>query len=250
MHVALVGAFPFPYPQGSQVFFAEQACGLQTAGARVTLICYGRGMGAPPADLTLVRAPLAPRKLTSGPSPGKPLADGALAAALWATHRRTPFDAVLAHNSEAALAALLVRPLLRCPVVYVAHTVLVHELETYAPPRFAPLLRGLGARIDRYVARRADAVIALASAGERELARHARGPVLRIPPCLAPAAAPAPAAQRASSVTPAPKVSRRTSSASITCSVRSGAGAAPAPCVATTTGAAISRAAAASVARS
>ena len=194
MHVALVGAFPFPYPQGSQVFFAEQACGLQTAGARVTLICYGRGMGAPPADLTLVRAPLAPRKLTSGPSPGKPLADGALAAALWATHRRTPIDAVLAHNSEAALAALLVRPLLRCPVVYVAHTVLVHELETYAPPRFAPLLRGLGARIDRYVARRADAVIALASAGERELARHARGPVLRIPPCLAPAAAPAPAA--------------------------------------------------------
>ncbi|MCX5739764.1 MAG: glycosyltransferase family 4 protein, partial [Proteobacteria bacterium] len=194
MHVALVGAFPFPYPQGSQVFFAEQARALQAAGVRVTLVCYGRCAGAMPADLALVRAPFAPRKLASGPSPAKPLADLALAASLLAAHRRTPFDAVLAHNSEAALAALLVRPLLQRPVAYVAHTILKHELATYAPPRFAPALRWLGAHIDRHVARRADAVIALARAGERELSQHARGPVVRIPPGLAPQIAPAPEA--------------------------------------------------------
>jgi glycosyltransferase involved in cell wall biosynthesis len=105
---------------------------------------------------------------------------------------------VLAHNAEAALAALLVRPLLQRPVAYVAHTILVHELATYAPPRFAPALRWLGARIDRHVARRADAVIALARAGERELSQHARGPVVRIPPGLAPQIAPAPEAIAAS----------------------------------------------------
>jgi len=198
VHVALVGAFPFPYPQGSQVFFAEQASALQAAGARVTLVCYGRGAGAVSPDLTLVRAPFAPRKLASGPSPGKPLADLALAASLLGAHRRTPFDAVLAHNSEAALASLLVRPLLQRPVAYVAHTILAHELETYAAPRFAPILRRIGARIDRHVARRADAVIALARAGERALSQHARGPVLRIPPGLAPHVAPAPAAIAAS----------------------------------------------------
>ncbi len=194
MHVALVGAFPFPYPQGSQVFFAEQARALQAAGVRVTLVCYGRGAGAMPADLALVRAPFAPRKLASGPSPAKPLADLALAASLLVAHRRTPFDAVLAHNSEAALASLLVRSLLQRPVAYVAHTILVHELATYAPPRFAPALRWLGACIDRHVARRADAVIALASAGERELSQYARGPVVRIPPGLAPRLAPTTAA--------------------------------------------------------
>jgi glycosyltransferase involved in cell wall biosynthesis len=198
VHVALVGAFPFPHPQGSQVFFAEQARALQVAGARVTLVCYGRGAGAVPADLVLVRAPFAPRKLASGPSPAKPLADLAVAASLLAAHRRTPFDAVLAHNAEAALAALWVRPLMQRPVAYVAHTILTHELATYAPRHFAPALRWLGARIDRHVARRADAVITLARAGERALSQHARGPVLRIPPGLTPHRAPTPVAIAAS----------------------------------------------------
>jgi glycosyltransferase involved in cell wall biosynthesis len=192
VHLALVGAFPFPYPQGSQVFFANQARALQAAGARVTLVCYGHGEGTAPGDLTLVRAPFAPRKLASGPSPAKPIADLALAATLARAHRRTPFDAVLAHNAEAALAALLARVAMRRPVVYVAHTVLAFELETYAPPRFASALRRIGAAIDRAVVRRADAVIALARAGERALAPHARGPVRRIPPALTPKPVPAP----------------------------------------------------------
>ncbi len=194
MHLALLGAFPFPYPQGSQVFFAEQARALQAAGARVTLLCYGRGEGPLPCDLEVVRAPLAPRKLVSGPSPAKPVADLALAATLMRAHRRAPFDAVIAHNAEAALAALLARTAMRRPVVYVAHTILAFELETYAPARFAPALRRVGAAIDRAVARRADAVIALARAGERALAPHARGPVRSIPPALAPGPPPAPEA--------------------------------------------------------
>lgn len=192
LHLALVGAFPFPFPQGSQVYFAEQARALVAAGARVTLICYGTGEGAAPADLPLVRAPFAPHRLDSGPSLGKPLADLALAATLVRTHRRDAFDAVLAHNAEAALAALLARRTTRIPVVYVAHTVLRHELETYAGARCAPPLRALGGGIDRFVARRADAVIALSRAGERELAPHARGPCVLVPPALAPRPAPSP----------------------------------------------------------
>lgn len=191
MHLALVGAFPFPFPQGSQVYFAEQARSLAGAGVRVTLICYGTGEGTAPADLRLVRAALAPRKLHSGPGIGKPLADLALAAAITRAHRRDAFDAVLAHNAEAAVAALLARKTTRVPVVYVAHTVLRHELETYASPRFAPLLRGIGTRVDRFVAHRADAIVALSRAAEHELSAYARCDVVRIPPGLAPAASPA-----------------------------------------------------------
>lgn len=194
MHLALAGAFPFPFPQGSQVYFAEQARALAAAGVRVTLVCYGSGEGAAPPDLPLVRAPFAPRRLHSGPSAGKPFADLALAATLVRAHRRDPFDAVLAHNAEAALAALLARRATRVPVVYVAHTVLRHELETYASARFAAPLRGFGAGVDRFAARRADAVIALSRAGERALAAHARGPCVLVPPALAPA--PPPEAER------------------------------------------------------
>ena len=192
MHLALVGAFPFPFPQGSQVFFTEQARSLQAAGARVTGVCYGRGVGAAPADLPLVRTRFAPRKLLSGPSLAKPFADAALAAAIVRAHRRDPLDAVLAHNAEAALAAFLARSRVRRPVVYVAHTILAEELATYAAPRWEPALSALGARIDAFIARRADAIVALSRAGEAALAPHARGPVVRIPPGLAPGSSPAP----------------------------------------------------------
>lgn len=186
MRIASLGAFPFPFPQGSQVFFAEQARALAKVGAQVTLVCYGAGEGDPPTDLPLVRSRIAPAKLLSGPSLAKPAADASLAAALLAEHRREPFDAVLAHNAEAALAALLVRPAMRRPIVYVAHTVLAHELASYAMPRWKTALDTIGARIDAFAARRADAVVALSRKGESALARHARGPVIRIPPGLAP----------------------------------------------------------------
>jgi phosphatidylinositol alpha-mannosyltransferase len=191
VRVAQVGAFPFPFPQGSQVFFAEQARALAAAGASVTLICYGAGEGAPLADLPLVRSRLAPRRLLSGPSLGKPVADAALAAALVAAHRRGRFDAVLAHNAEAALAALAAAPWMRRPIAYVAHTVLASELATYAP-RWTRSLAALGARIDAFVARRVDAVVALSHAGASALGAAARGPVVRIPPALAPSSPPTP----------------------------------------------------------
>jgi len=195
VRIASVGAFPFPLPQGSQVYFAEQAAALRAAGAEPVLLAYGRGAGAPPAAagaLPVVRVPavLSPARLASGASPRKPIADLALAALLVREQRRRGFDAVLAHNAEAALVALAVRPLVRRPVVYVAHTLWRHELASYAPARAAarlaaPLAR-LGAGIDALVAGHADAVIALAPAGAAALAPHARGPVAVLPPALAP----------------------------------------------------------------
>jgi len=199
VRLALVGAFPFPLPQGSQVYFAEQAGALRAAGAEVVLVTYGRGAGAPPvaaAELPVVRVPraLTPHRLASGASPAKPVADAALAAALCRAHRRHRFDAVLAHNAEAALAALAVRRWLRRPVVYVAHTLWAHELPSWTPG-LGPLgarLGPLGAFLDARLARHADGVLAVSEAGARALAPHARGPLAAIPPGLAPGPDPDP----------------------------------------------------------
>lgn len=203
VRIAIVGAFPFPLPQGSQVYCAEQARALQAAGAEVELLVYGSGAGALPAaarGLAITRVPraLSPRRLGSGPHAAKPLADLVLAAILLRAHRRRRFDAVLAHNAEAALAALAVRPLLRRPVAYVAHTLWRHELASHAPgplaTRLAVPLAELGAGLDALVARRCDAVLALAPAAGRALAPHAHGPLAVIPPMLEPAPDPAPRA--------------------------------------------------------
>lgn len=93
MRLLLVGAFPFPHEQGSQVYFQEQALALHAAGAEVHLLTYGPGRSAAArspdrtdslADLpqTTLPAWTTPRTRRSGPNLGKPLADLALTFAL------------------------------------------------------------------------------------------------------------------------------------------------------------------------
>jgi len=182
----VVAALPFPVPQGSQVYVREQVLALGRAGATTTLLCYGRGAGSTPEGIECLRVPrvLSPRRTAAGPSLVKPLADAALAALLVSAHRRLRFDAVLAHNAEAALAALAARRFTRVPVVYVAHTLWAFELGCYAPPALARPAGSLGERIDGALAARADAVLALSDAAARRLAPFARGPVCVIPPGL------------------------------------------------------------------
>jgi glycosyltransferase involved in cell wall biosynthesis len=195
LRLASIGAFAFPLPQGSQLYARDQALALRAAGSEVTLFCHGAGSGPEPAGLPLVRVPraLAPRRLRSGPSPAKPLADAALAAMLVRAQRARRFDLAIAHNAEAALAALCARAATGLPVLYVAHTLLGVELASYAPAPARPALDRLGRWLDRTVAARADGVLALCSHAAKELGREARGPLAVIPPGLD--AAPPPAAE-------------------------------------------------------
>jgi glycosyltransferase involved in cell wall biosynthesis len=193
--LALVGAFPFPLTQGSQLYARDQALALRAAGADVTLFCYGSGSGEDPAGLPLVRIPraLTPRRLGAGPSPGKPLADAALAAALVRAQRARRFDLAIAHNAEGALAALCARAATGLPVLYVAHTLLGLELASYAPAPLRRTLDRVGRWLDRSLAARADGVLALSPEAAKQLGRDARGPLAVIPPGCDPGPAPAPA---------------------------------------------------------
>jgi glycosyltransferase involved in cell wall biosynthesis len=190
--IAVLGAFPFPLPQGSQVFVRDQLRALRAAGVETTLVCYGSGVGDAPNDLHVVRVPriLSPRALRAGPSLGKPLADAALARVFARAHRSHRFQAVLAHNAEAALAALAARRSTGVPVVYVAHTLLGRELDAYGPRALGFLSRRVGALLDRGIAAAVDGIAALSSQAVQDLARYTRAPIERIPPGHEPAPAP------------------------------------------------------------
>ena len=113
MRLLLVGAFAYPHVQGSQVYLQEQAIALRAAGAEVVLLTYGPGRAgrggepdspARPATTGAGTGALGgdperrralegfeshappgwsvPRSGRSGPRPGKPFADLALALAL------------------------------------------------------------------------------------------------------------------------------------------------------------------------
>jgi len=188
VRLALLGAFPFPYPQGSQVYFTEQARALAAAGAEPSLLTYASGLGESPPDLQVLRPPRwsAPTGMRSGPHPGKPVADASLLARYLSAHREHQFDAALAHNAEAALIALAARPVVRVPVIYCAHTILRFELSAYAAPRFGRGLSRIGAAIDRTIAGRSDGIIALSEDARGLLRRDARGPIRVLPPGLEP----------------------------------------------------------------
>ncbi|MCH2172615.1 glycosyltransferase [Myxococcota bacterium] len=193
-HIALVGAFPFPLSQGSQIFARDQALALRAAGARITVLCYGSGE-AGTVDLSVLRTSprSAPRALQSGPALAKPLADAALLRLLISSHRRLRFDAILAHNAEAACVGLAARPWIRVPVIYVAHTLLGQELSRYAKrasQRTACWLDGAGHRIDAWLARHADQVITLDEIPRRRLSAHAHGEVSVVPPGFTPGPTP------------------------------------------------------------
>ncbi len=203
MRIALLAAFPFPLPQGSQVYVAEQARALARSGVDVTLLCYGHGLrdeaalaalradgvSLSPAPASLSRTPL-----RAGPSLRKPVADAALLATLLAAQRWRPFEAILAHNGEAACIALAARALTKTPVVYVAHTLFGNELRAYAPAFAAGGASAFGRGLDRLLAQRADAVIAVSAAAATALGVAAPERVTLVPPAIAPAPAPPQAA--------------------------------------------------------
>jgi len=194
-----MGAFAFPYHQGSQIYLAGQARALADAGARPAILCYGSGVGDGPHDIQRISPPatLAPRAPGSGLHWGKPVADAALLTAGLVAARKArragqPFDFVLAHNAEAAAIALASRRSFRAPLVYVAHTLWQKELSAYLPRAWTTRADELGGRIDRFIARHADGVITLAEETQNALGKIASGPVALIPPGLDPGSPPSP----------------------------------------------------------
>ncbi len=184
MRLAVLGAFSFPYPQGSQIYVGQQATALAQAGADLCVMNYGRGTGDSAVPYQAIPMILAPRRRQSGPHWGKPLADAALLFHYLRQHRESRFDLTLAHNAEAAMIGIAARRFINVPVLYVAHTLMGKELSTYGPPSWSSACDHIGATIDSALARNADGIIALSPEAEQVLLPHARGPIRVIPPGL------------------------------------------------------------------
>ncbi|MBJ18884.1 MAG: glycosyltransferase [bacterium] len=223
MRLLLVGAFPYPHHQGSQVYFQEQAIALRAAGAEVELLTYASG--TPPSrndpDRWRVldgfehrKTPswTAPASLDSGPGWGRPLADLGLLTTLRDAIaskmlQGAPYDAALTHNAEACLIGVLsglARHEPRIPLVYCVHTLMENEISAYYKllnskdftpslgmhrKRFArfrtSLRRALdhgGGTLDRFLASRIDAWIALTHSSECVMRQFSDRPGELIPP--------------------------------------------------------------------
>lgn len=161
----MVGAFPFPSFQGTQVYAQGMARALRRAGIDLRLATYAYGAGAWPDDLPRVEVARVPGagSLRSGPSLGKLALDAAL---VGACVRALPeVDLVHAHHAEAALVARAAMGGRRVPLVYNLHTSLGEELPVYLPAAVGPLAAAAGAGLDRLLVRLADACVAPSARG-------------------------------------------------------------------------------------
>lgn len=151
MRLLLVGAFPYPHHQGSQIYFQEQAIALRALGLDVELLTYGSGLdpaaGNPGRWRALDgfvhhRSPTwtTPQSMKAGPGWGKPRADLGLGLALndalaSKMLQNSGYDAILTHNVEACFVALSVQKVRHKsspPLIFCVHTLLGEELSAYS----------------------------------------------------------------------------------------------------------------------
>jgi len=153
----MVGACPYPVPQGSQVLLRATAGILRDRGHDVHLVVYAHGIGEDGSGLPIHRGPAIPgvRRTAAGPSPAKPILDAALAATLRRVVREQRIEIVHVHNYEALLVALAARTR---PIVYHAHNAMADELPHFFTHQ--RLAGRFGAWLDGTFPRRADHVIA------------------------------------------------------------------------------------------
>jgi glycosyltransferase involved in cell wall biosynthesis len=159
LHVA---ALPFPSHQGTQAaLFSMLSCSV-AAERDAHLLTYASAPSPTRREpaFALHEASKWPRlaqlsPTRSGPSLGKLVLDVSLGGTLRKLERQLRPRAIVAHHVEAAALALT---LTRTPVVFFAHTDLAAELPTYGSVHTAAVAARCGARLDAWLAARADAV--------------------------------------------------------------------------------------------
>lgn len=180
-----VGAFPFPLPQGSQVFVAGMCRALRRQGVDVELACYDAGDG--PTDVPTLRTPDRglPPALHAGPSWTKAVRDADLWRLLRGRLASGDVRVVHAHNVEAPVLAALARLRRRPILLYQLHTTMADELPTYLPRPLRVASRVAGRAIDALVPRLCDAAVAMSEPAAAALGRTGV-PVHRVDPGVDP----------------------------------------------------------------
>lgn len=171
----MVAACPLPARRGTPLRIERLAEALNARGHAVELLTYhlAEEPGRFPFPVRRVFGRCEAGTLPPGPTLAKlALYDPALALLIARRLRSGRFDVVHAHHVEGLLAAAAGRHGLGVPVVYDAHTLLAGELPAYGRTFARRAIRALGRRLDGWLPRLADHVVAVTDDIAAVLARE------------------------------------------------------------------------------
>jgi glycosyltransferase involved in cell wall biosynthesis len=189
LRIAMVAPCPFPTSQGTQVFIGQLVQALRKRGHQIHLLTYHYGdksLNFPPPVRRSWRLPIS-HKLSSGPSPQKPIFDMLLAIQLNKLVQEERVQIIHAHNYEGMLVGLLIRRLRKVPVVFHTHNTMTNELPSYSRSPWGQRMAGWLARLlDGQLPGRADACIAVSPHIAAFIRQHgaAADKIWTIPPAI------------------------------------------------------------------
>lgn len=165
---------PTPYfaDRGCHVRIYEEARALIGQGCDVRIVTYhiGRDLPGIPTD-RIANVPWY-RRLTAGPSWQKPLLDLLLFFKAFSVARSFRPHLLHAHLHEGAFVGMLLKPLLRIPLVMDFQGSLTLECRDHGFFRPGSLLERFFSRVEHLINRAADAIITSSTAGARLLVRE------------------------------------------------------------------------------
>lgn len=164
LRIAMVAACPLPARRGTPLRIERLAEALAARGHAIELLTYhlAEEPARFPFPVRRIFGRCASGTLPPGPTVAKlAVYDPALALLVARRLRERSFDVVHAHHVEGLLAAALGRQGRQVPLVYDAHTLLAGELPSYGHSFARRAIRALGHRLDGWLPRLPEAVVAV-----------------------------------------------------------------------------------------
>ncbi len=163
----MIAACPLPWPRGTPIRVHRMAEALFDINHAIHVVTYPVGDASIPVKYQIDRIASPETDLDTAPGPSfRKLAylDPLLCAFVRRLLDTHSFDVIHAHHYEGLIAALLARrPRHETPLVFDAHTLLHSELPQYNLGLPRRVLAALGGRLDRWLPRRADHIIAVSN---------------------------------------------------------------------------------------
>lgn len=171
LRILMLAPTPYFADRGCHVRIYEEARALIRQGCEVRVVTYhiGRDLSGVPTE----RIPAVPwyRRLSAGPSWQKPFLDILLLFKTLSVSRTFRPHLLHAHLHEGAFIAMMLRPLLRIPVIMDFQGSLTVECRDHGFFRAGSLLEGFFSAVERTVNRAADIIITSSSSGAEQLSR-------------------------------------------------------------------------------